>query len=111
MLYSLLFKEYNGKTKKALAIFKPNYKISYLFPSLRLSYAEASFSFPPFFSCSFSFFFLFSGATLIALSVSTSTTSVGRGCSFSLSLVRVEGEVEASWVEEEVGVKLGSEEG
>ena len=105
-----MFKEYNGKKKRAPTILKPSYKIGYLFPSLRLSYAEASFSFPPFFSYSFSFFFLFSGATFVASSVSTSTTSVGGGCSFSLSIAGAAGGVEAGWVKEEVRVELGSKE-
>ena len=106
-----MFEEYNGKKKRAPTTLEPSYKIGYLFPSLRLSYAEASFSFPPFFSYSFSFFFLFSGATSVASSVSTSTISVGGGRSFSLSIVGATGGVETSWVKEKVGAELGSKEG
>ena len=90
-----MFEEYNGKKKRAPTTLEPSYKIGYLFPSLRLSYAEASFSFPPFFSYSFSFFFLFNRATFVASSISTSTTLVGGGCSFSLSITGATGGVEA----------------
>ena len=70
---------------------------------------EVSFSFAPFFSCSFSFFFLFNCDTLVVSFVSISNTFVGGGCSFSFSLPLAG--VEAGWSEEEAGAELGSAEG
>ena len=114
-LFSLKVKElgYNEKRERTPSILKPSYKTDYLFPSLRPSYMEVSFSFIPFFSCSFSFFFLFSCDTSTVSSVSTSNTFVGGGSSFSFSLplARVADGVKAGWSEEEAGPELGSTEG
>lgn len=103
--------KYNEKKKEEPITFEPNFKNDYLFLGLRWSYAEVSFSFPPFFSCSFSFFFFFNWTTSVVFSTSTSTTLAGEGCSFSLSLVGTVEGVEACWAEEEVGAELGSEGG
>ena len=102
---------HNEKKKKAPITLEPNYKNDYLSFSLRWSYAEASFPFPSFFSCSFSFFFLFNRATSIVSFVSTSTTLARWGCSCSLSLEGLVEGVEAGWSEEEGGEELGFAEG
>lgn len=81
--------KYNKKGEGALTKSKPNYKVICLLLNLGLSYVEASLSFPPFFSCSFSFFFLFSWVTSVASSVSAFMTFVGTSGSFSLSLADV----------------------
>ena len=112
-LFSLKVKEleYNERRERAPAILKPSYKTDYWFPSLRLSYVKVSFSFTPFFSCSFSFFFLFRCDNSAVSFVSMSNTVVGGGYSFSLPLAGVVDGVETSWYEEEVGPELGSAKG
>ena len=112
-IFSLKVKEleYNEKRERAPAILKPSYITAYLFPSLRLSYVEVSFSFAPFFSYSFSFFFLFRCDTSAVSFVSRSNTFVGGGYSFSLPLARVVDGVEIGWYKEEVEPELGSAKG